>query len=273
MLDEELEIQGAAHGLLTLMATETTDPESDKENIDPLEQAELVSQKQYQYESEQRQCTQKEDSYVNDTDDEEEYCTCDDYPNKKRKIRHQATGSINLQKKLHERQSNWWNVNRDAPEQQRVRRLTLKPQEPPTPRYYLDWRNKNHASITWGMCNHDNCPAHYSDKMGAGWFPARRSSCKMQWYDCIDDRCEAHLWDKRERPWFPGKEDPAELFQMKMIVNGVCNQPIWQTCLNDDCRKHYVAKKANGFEPEAFLEQRPAPDIDPDTVRPPTPKN
>ena len=82
------------------------------------------------------------------------------------------------------------------------------------------------------------CAHHYTDKRSAGIFPTRTSNCKYQWYDCQNDICATHLWDKRRRPWFPGHEDPADLMQMQLTVNGQCTQDKWQTCLNANCTRH-----------------------------------
>jgi len=176
-----------------------------------------------------------------------------------------------LQERLRDRQPNWEDDLGDQPPRNRIRRedATLSDTSA-KPQYYLDYRNNDHAKMSWTICNHDHCSIHYSDKVGTGWFPSRRSTCKVQWYDCTNDSCETHLWDKRERPYFPGKDDPAELLQMHMLINGVCKQTQWQTCLHPDCTTHQEGKKANGFDEKTFLGERMAPGIDPGTATPPT---
>ncbi|KAF2741634.1 hypothetical protein M011DRAFT_472919 [Sporormia fimetaria CBS 119925] len=115
---------------------------------------------------------------------------------------------------------------------------------------------------------------HYSDKAGSGWFPAGRTLCNTVWFDCKDDCCEAHLWDKRSKLHFPAHDDPAEILQMKLLVNGRCTQDRWQTCLNDDCIRHEKKKQQHGFlDEESFLGQRLAPGVDPGVAMPPTRKN
>ena len=132
--------------------------------------------------------------------------------------------------------------------------------------YDLDYRNLNHKRLSWTACIHDHCTIHYSDKAGAGWFPKSSKTCRCQWFDCPQIECPMHLWDKRSRPWFPGKEDPAELMQMNMLVNGRCTQDHWQTCLNENCERHWELKKIHGYGKEAFLGNRPAPGIDPKSI-------
>jgi hypothetical protein len=149
-------------------------------------------------------------------------------------------------------------------EQERVQRASRQPST--RRKYYLDYRNANHASMSWTACIHDTCVVHYSDKMGAGWFPKGKTTCRYQWFDCTNDECEMHLWDKREKPYFPGKEDPAELLAMQMLINGSCNQTKWQTCLHPECTTHWQGKKANGYGKQTFLGQHLAPGIDPGTA-------
>ncbi|KAF2741628.1 hypothetical protein M011DRAFT_472925 [Sporormia fimetaria CBS 119925] len=128
--------------------------------------------------------------------------------------------------------------------------------------------------ITMDCLLHGHCITHYSDKAGAGWFPAGRTLCNTVWFDCRDDCCEAHLCDKRSKLHFPGHDDPAEILQMKLLVNGRCTQGRWQTCLNDDCIRHEKKKQQHGFlDKKHFLGQRLAPGVDPGVAMPPTRKN
>jgi hypothetical protein len=134
--------------------------------------------------------------------------------------------------------------------------------------YWHDARNAGHAKISWTACTHDYCPAHYSDKQGAGWMPKTGSftpSCKWKWFECQSDICPVHLWDKREKKYFPGHEDPRDIIDMQITyevqyedkIDNECNQVHWQTCLCDKCDKHAVAKDYYGFgQRKSFLGQR-----------------
>jgi hypothetical protein len=133
--------------------------------------------------------------------------------------------------------------------------------------YWMDARNPNHASYTWSSCIHDYCPAHYSDKVQAGWYPSTvkgSPKCKWQWYECTKDQCQVHLWDKRTSLYYPGHDDPQEIMQMQIVDlkeyeegNAYeCGQPTWHTCLNPNCDLHAIVKKFYGFQDKAFLEQQ-----------------
>jgi hypothetical protein len=118
------------------------------------------------------------------------------------------------------------------------------------PRYDLDYRNQNHHRLPVETCSHDHCHTHYSEKSPAQWATKQKQAteqCRNLWYECFCDTCEKHLWDKRERSFFPGHEDPAEHLRMKGVMNGVCGQMNWQTCLHEPCSAHFVNKARNGF--------------------------
>jgi hypothetical protein len=134
-------------------------------------------------------------------------------------------------------------------------------------KYWMDYRNPEHAKFTWTSCVHDHCTIHYSDKAGAGWFPRKvkgTPKCKWQWYDCINDQCAKHLWDKWMRTHFPGHDDPQEILFMQVVELKTydsgeaweCNQPTWHTCLSPDCDLHAIAKDFYGFGSKSFLGQQ-----------------
>ncbi|EOA81820.1 uncharacterized protein SETTUDRAFT_165398 [Exserohilum turcica Et28A] len=86
--------------------------------------------------------------------------------------------------------------------------------------YWYDARNAHHARLSWTACLAAYCPAHYSDKQGAGWNPKTirgYPKCKYHWFECVDDKCPKHLWDKREKKHFPGHDDPQEVIQMQTV--------------------------------------------------------
>jgi hypothetical protein len=135
----------------------------------------------------------------------------------------------------------------------------------PQPQYDLDLRNMKHGLRSWTACPYDHCPIHYDAKVGSGWFPSLKTTCKLMWYDCKKDMCEVHLWDKRSKLHFPGTDDPQRIIQMQLVVNGSCYNVHWQHCLNQDCDLHRDSKYNNGFgDEEPFLGLRlRAPGIDP----------
>ena len=173
-----------------------------------------------------------------------------------------------LQEKLYAKQPNWVDNEYSAHRERTQRRH--HGQTSPRPQYKLDYRNAEHATLGWLHCAHDKCEIHYDEKAETGWFPTTQPTCKWQWYECEQDTCETHLWDKRETKHFPGTEDPAEILQMQMLINGTCVRTDWQTCLHPDCSTHWTAKKINGYGTTTFLGQHPAPGIDPARALPPT---
>ena len=132
-----------------------------------------------------------------------------------------------------------------------------------TPRYDFDHRNMLHGLLSWTACYYDECDTHYHDKNGTGYWPTRHSRCKWQWYDCTKDGCERHLWDKRQAQHFPSSEqqDQDLVYDAnRILINGRCPGPMWQTCLQEACTKHKEAKQLNGFLPresedESFLDE------------------
>ncbi|KAF7572898.1 hypothetical protein A1F97_10396 [Pyrenophora tritici-repentis] len=147
-----------------------------------------------------------------------------------------------------------------------LKRKTKKKSRPDETFYWMDYRNGNHAKLSWSACIHDHCITHYSDKTGTGWFPRRLKGfarCQWAWFKCKNDQCPSHLWDKRKLPYFPGHDDPQEIIQMQEIQQEKhgegfvweCNQSGWHTCLNWECDIHRVAKELNGFGGKAALDQ------------------
>ncbi|CAE7016140.1 hypothetical protein P3342_004224 [Pyrenophora teres f. teres] len=147
----------------------------------------------------------------------------------------------------------------------RFKRKTKK-SRPDETFYWMDYRNQNHAKLSWIACIHDHCITHYSDKTGTGWFPGSLKGfarCQWAWLECKNDQCPSHLWDKRKSPCFPGHDDPQDIIQMQEIQQKnhgegfawECNQPGWHTCLNCECDIHYVAKDLYGFGGKAALDQ------------------
>jgi hypothetical protein len=129
----------------------------------------------------------------------------------------------------------------------------------PTNRYAMDYRNVQHGTISSHHCVHQTCTIHYPDKYGTGYFPKQINPCKYLWWDCKKDTCADHLWDKRSRAFFPGTEDPAAVLNMRLLVNKICTQTEWQTCLHPECETHEIAKEFYGFGkkgPDPFLDQR-----------------
>jgi hypothetical protein len=88
---------------------------------------------------------------------------------------------------------------------------------------------------------------HYSDKYGTGYFLKPILPCKYLWWDCKNDTCADYLWDKRLRAFFLGTEDLAAILNMRLLVNKICTQIEWQTCLHPECETHAVAKEYYGF--------------------------
>ena len=134
--------------------------------------------------------------------------------------------------------------------------------EDPTyePKYYLDYRNPEHAKMHWTTCGTTYCSAHWQAKTN-NYFPSEKTRCRYQWYDCKINHCDQHLWDKRMSESFPGATD-KEVIGMGIIVNGRCTREDWQTCLNHECERHYDAKRINGFgslkASKAFLDHMAA---------------
>ena len=131
--------------------------------------------------------------------------------------------------------------------------------------YWMDYRNPEHAKLSFSACIHDTCVIHYSDKSGSSWFPSKVKGypkCKWQWFECMNDECPRHLWDKRTATHFANHMDPQEVIQMQTVYeaedNGVtifeCDQPSWHTCLAE-CDMHRIAKDFHGFG-KSFLDQR-----------------
>jgi hypothetical protein len=131
-------------------------------------------------------------------------------------------------------------------------------------KYWMDYRNPEHAQLSWTACSHDHCTIHYSDKAGAGWYPKKvkgSPKCKWQWFDCTNDQCAKHLWDKRITLYYPGHDDPQEIMQMQIVElkdydNGEaweCEQPTWHTCLSPDCDLHAIVKNFHGFGCDSFF--------------------
>lgn len=141
----------------------------------------------------------------------------------------------------------------------------------PRPQYDLDLRNLKHGQLSWTACHHDHCPTHYDAKVGVNWFPSKGATCRKLWYDYTNDVCEAHLWDKHSKMHFPGIDDPQQIIQMQLVINGGCYNVFWQHCLNKDCTLHRDSKHNNGFgDEEPFLGLRlRAPGIDPLTPQGP----
>jgi hypothetical protein len=131
--------------------------------------------------------------------------------------------------------------------------------------YWMDYRNPEHARLSFSVCIHDTCPIHYSEKTGSSWYPSKirgYPTCKWFWYECRNDECPRHLWDKRTATYFVNHMDPQEVIQMQTVheaeVDGVtikeCSQPSWHTCLAD-CDWHRIAKDFHGYG-KSFLDQR-----------------
>ena len=184
--------------------------------------------------------------------------------------RQRAEERTRLQEKLYAKQTNWVDEEKTRSQRRMARQRSPNEETSTRPQYKLDYRNALHETMSWTACAHDDCAIHYSDKIGAGWFPATRATCNWQWFECTNNSCETHLWDKRERKHFPGTENPAEILQMQMLINGACNQFGWQTCLHSDCFLHWTAKKINGYGTQTFLGQHLAPGTDPAAALPPT---
>jgi hypothetical protein len=128
-----------------------------------------------------------------------------------------------------------------------------------TNKYTMDYRNSRHGELSAHHCVHPTCTIHYSDKYGTGYWPKAYGTCVQMWYDCGNDTCADHLWDKRSRAHFPGTEDPAATLRMRMLVNDVCSQADWQTCLHPGCLTHMDIKEFYGFGekgPQPFLDLR-----------------
>jgi hypothetical protein len=123
------------------------------------------------------------------------------------------------------------------------------------PNYQLDSRNLRHGIIHWTACTKDTCTGHYQAKVDANYFPPARARCRWEWFDCNLDLCDEHLWDKRTRSYFPTMDD-AQNAATSLLINNVCTQNHWQTCMHPLCFKHREEKEKQGF---AYVTHRTAP--------------
>ena len=120
------------------------------------------------------------------------------------------------------------------------------------PNYASDPRNPRHGLLHWIICVHRKCAVHLHAKRQSNTFPTRRGTCHDNWNKCRIDKCEAHLYDKRRHRIFPGhsKEWNTD-FRRSHGKNTPmdCGQNTWITCLKNNCERHRIEKKENGFGP------------------------
>lgn len=158
--------------------------------------------------------------------------------------------------------------NKLTPKQSKQAQQQWKKDQSNTNWYQYDARNPEHARLSWTACTADYCPAHYSNKQGAGQSPRHIKGfpqCKQKWFKCKNDLCPKHLQNKRETVHFLGNDNLQRVIQMQTThcVEYVddyynnCNKEHQQTCLSNICDKHKIAKDYYRYSSKKpFLRQR-----------------
>ena len=128
---------------------------------------------------------------------------------------------------------------------------------------YLDATVK-HASLSWTACYDDSCTIHYSDKMGAGWFPQgpkrknRRSKKSKELQEALAQEGDMHdqpgFWmmtDGRPEPLPETPEDTKFIAISMTREKLVIVSPYWRTipCWKTPCQWSF-SHQHRIFDPE-----------------------
>ena len=97
-----------------------------------------------------------------------------------------------------------------------------------------------HPGLSWTACYDDQCPVHFSEKQGEGWFPQKPSKKgkqperDMEWETAYDAEPGSD--------WAPPQPAKKERRSPNDLVK-------WQHCFRDNCSIHRWEKVDTGYYP------------------------